>query len=172
MGDLLIREMAPGDVGRMTEIYNQRHVAAMTIKIPYTTEAERSARFASSESQRMLIAERDGRVVGHGGLTLYARRRAHVGSIGMAVDQSFHWQGVGTALLGALVDLADNWYNLRRLELEVYTDNASAIRLYQRFGFSIEGTHRAYAFREGVWADAHSMARLRNEPSLVVSNET
>lgn len=40
----------------------------------------------------------------------------------------------------AAVDLADKWLNLTRFELEVYTDNASAIRLYKKFGFTIEGT--------------------------------
>ncbi|MEX1158044.1 MAG: GNAT family N-acetyltransferase, partial [Thermomicrobiales bacterium] len=56
--------------------------------------------------------------------------------------------------------------NLRRLELEVYADNDPAVRLYQRFGFVIEGTPVAYAFREGGWADAYSMARLRDEPPI------
>lgn len=166
MSDVLVRAMVAGDVERMTEIYNQRNVAAMTLQILYTSESERAARFAASDSQRMLVAEVDGRVVGHGGLTLYARRRAHAGSIGMGVDQACHGQGVGTALLAALIDLADNWYNLRRIELEVYTDNEPAVRLYKRFGFVIEGTHRSYAYRDGAWADAYTMARLRDEPSL------
>ena len=36
-----------------------------------------------------------------------------------------------------------------RIELTVYTDNAAAIALYRKFGFEIEGTHRAYALRDG-----------------------
>jgi putative acetyltransferase len=72
--------------------------------------------------------------------------------------------------MAAAIDLADNWYNLRRLELEVYTDNAAAIRLYQRFGFVIEGTHHSYAYREGAFVDAYSMARLRNEPPVFATD--
>jgi putative acetyltransferase len=158
--------MEPGDATRITEIYNQRLVAAMTLQIPFTSEVERANRFAPSEMDRMLVAEVDGRVAGHGGLHLYARRRAHVASLGMGVDTSYHGRGVGTALLSAIIDLADHWYNIRRIELQVYTDNDTAIRLYQRFGFVIEGTHRAYGFREGAWADAYTMARLRDEPPL------
>lgn len=166
MGEITIRAMVADDLVRTTEIFNQRHVAAMTMQIPYTSTDERQQRFGSSEHLRMLVAELDGGVVGTGGLTLLTRRRAHVGAIGMGVDESHHGRGVGTALLAALIDLADNWYNLRRLELEVYTDNEPGVRLYQRFGFVIEGTHRAYAYRDGQWVDAYSMARLRDEPLL------
>jgi putative acetyltransferase len=59
------------------------------------------------------------------------------------------------------VDLADNWLNLTRLELEVYTDNEAAIRLYERFGFEVEGTLRQHAFRDGQYVDSHMMGRLR-----------
>ena len=61
---------------------------------------------------------------------------------------------------GTLVDVADNWLNLRRLELTVYVDNEPAIRLYKKFGFEIEGTRRADAFRDGVYVDSYAMARL------------
>jgi len=36
-----------------------------------------------------------------------------------------------------------------------------AIALYEKFGFEVEGTHRRYAFRNGEYVDAYSMARLR-----------
>ena len=62
----------------------------------------------------------------------------------------------------AAVGLADNWINIKRLELEVYTDNAPAIRLYETFGFVIEGTLRAFAYREGEYVDAYYMARVRD----------
>jgi L-phenylalanine/L-methionine N-acetyltransferase len=90
-----------------------------------------------------------------------------MGAIGMGVDESSQGRGVGTVLLRALLDLADNWYNLRRLQLEVYTDNVIAIRLYERHGFEIEGTHRAFAYRQGQFVDAYSMARLREGPSVL-----
>jgi putative acetyltransferase len=61
------------------------------------------------------------------------------------------------------VEMADRWLNLTRLELEVYTDNEAAIRLYERVGFEREGTMRQYAFRDGRYVDAYVMARLRPE---------
>ncbi len=60
-----------------------------------------------------------------------------------------------------MVDLADNWLGLTRLDLRVYVDNVPAITLYRKFGFEIEGTHQRFAFRDGEYVDAHVMARLR-----------
>ncbi len=91
-------------------------------------------------------------------------RRRHVGQIGMAVRDDWQGKGVGTALLQAAIDLADNWLNLRRLEIEVYTDNEPALRLYKKFGFGIEGEMAQYAYREGRYVDVYQLARLRREP--------
>ena len=70
-------------------------------------------------------------------------------------------KGVGTALMQAAVELADKWLNVSRLELEVYTDNEPAIKLYKKFGFQIEGTSVRADYRDGRFADIHIMARLR-----------
>ena len=70
----------------------------------------------------------------------------------MAVRDDWQGKGTGTALMQAAVDLADKWLNLTRLELEVYTDNEAAIRLYEKFGFIIEGTLAQHSFRDGRYA--------------------
>ena len=65
-----------------------------------------------------------------------------------------------TALLAALIDAADNWHAIKRLEHAVFTDNTRAIRLYESFGFEAEGVQRAFAFRAGHCVDALGMARV------------
>lgn len=84
----------------------------------------------------------------------------------MAVHEQWQGRGVGTALLAAAIDLADNWLNLLRLELTVYTDNEAAIHLYRKSGFETEGTLRHYAFRDGVLVDAYAMARLKQQSQV------
>ncbi len=79
----------------------------------------------------------------------------------MAVRDDWQGKGVGTALLQAAIDLADKWLNLTRLELEVFTDNEPAIRLYKKSGFTIEGTLVGFAYRDGQYVDTYMMARLR-----------
>lgn len=109
------------------------------------------------------MASVDGDVVGSPSLRTFPNRprRRHVGQIGMAVRDDWHGKGVGTALLETAIDLAENWLNLARLELTVFTDNAAAIHLYKTWGFAIEGTLACYAFRGGQYVDCFMMARLR-----------
>jgi putative acetyltransferase len=79
----------------------------------------------------------------------------------MGVHDDFVGRGVGSALMKAVLDLADNWLDLRRVDLTVFTDNPNAIRLYEKSGFVKEGHFKQFAFRDGEYVDAYSMARLR-----------
>jgi len=60
-----------------------------------------------------------------------------------------------------ILDAADKWLNITRIELTVFTDNTAAITLYESFGFEAEGVHKAYAFRDGKFSDVVAMARIR-----------
>jgi putative acetyltransferase len=108
-----------------------------------------------------LVVTQDGKIVGNGGLNRLGGRRQHVASIGMGVHDDFTGRGFGRILLGAMVDAADDWLDIKRLELTVYTDNDVAIGLYRKFGFEREGLLRAFGFRSGEYVDAYTMARLR-----------
>lgn len=103
----------------------------------------------------------DGEVVGNLGVGVNQNpRRRHVASLGMVVHDDWQGQGIGTALMEAAMDLADNWLQVTRIELEVYTDNGPALALYHRFGLEVEGTRIASVFRDGHYVDTHVMARL------------
>lgn len=159
--NLIVRAYEESDIPEITLLYNQRSVAAGTLQIPLMSTRERTERFRATTEIRQIVAELDGKVIGHAGLNCFRGRRAHVAQVGMGVDEEFQGRGVGSALMEALLDLADNWYNIARVELTVYADNAAAIALYKKYGFVEEGRHPAYAFREGAYTEALSMARLR-----------
>ena len=128
----------------------------------YITLAEVKALVMDNERRLQLVAVHGGEVIGQLGLEQYLRvRQAHVGSFGMGVATAWQGKGVGSRLLTAALDVADNWMNLHRVELTVYADNEAAHHLYRKFGFEVEGRLRDYALRDGVFVDTLSMARLR-----------
>lgn len=165
--DLRVRSVEPSDWRDLHELWSQPEVVWGTLQMPYQSAAAvRKKVEEPSEGLVRLVAEVEGKVVGSAGLrSVSTPRRRHVGQVGMMVHPD-HWnRGVGSALLAALIDLADNWLDLTRLELTVYADNAAAIHLYRKHGFVVEGTHQAYALRAGAYVDTRFMARVRLTPS-------
>jgi putative acetyltransferase len=164
MPHVSVRHAEPDDYEAMHRIMSGPRAAAETLQLPVQSAETWRKRLAEPpEGLFLLVACVDGEVVGNLGLETSPNRprMRHVGSIGMAVRDDWQGKGVGTTLMGAALDLADNWLNLTRIELRVYVDNSAAVALYERFGFEIEGTHRRLAFRNGEYVDAYSMARLR-----------
>lgn len=161
MIEIRIRQVEAGDAQGLRDLYAMPKAQAGTLQMPYPTLAMWQQRLAE-RSGYGLVATVDELLVGDLRLWLEANpRRRHVGSFGMGVRDDWAGRGVGSALLGAAVDLADNWLNLQRLELTVYSDNAAAIALYRKHGFEQEGCSPAYAFREGRFVDALHMGRVR-----------
>jgi len=163
MGEITVRALEPGDAPAVHEIMNQPRAMWGTLMTPFMPLVRREAHLADmSDSVLRLAAVVEGQVVGMLGLHREARhRRSHAASLGMAVHDAFAGRGVGGALVAAAVETADRWWNLHRLELEVYADNARAIALYERFGFQREGLMRDHAFRDGAYVDSLVMGRIR-----------
>lgn len=158
-----VRGMRRDDAPALLDVYSCPGVIAGTLQLPFRTPEEIAQRLAEGPpTLHRLVAEVEGKVVGSLGLDTGRWRTAHLGRIGMMVHDAYQGRGIGTALMASAIELADLWLGLQRLELEVYTDNAPGLRLYQKFGFEIEGTKRRYALRDGVFVDAHVMARLRS----------
>ncbi|OHV84184.1 GNAT family N-acetyltransferase [Rhizobium sp. LCM 4573] len=158
----VIRAARISDIEQITELVNLPGFRYGTLRLPYQTVETTRKRFETANSRTVsLVAELDGRIVGDAGLMPYEGRRSHAASLGMGVHDDFRGRGIGSALLSALLETADNWLNLRRIELTVFTDNQPAIRLYEKLGFAKEGHLREFAFRDGGYVDAYSMARLR-----------
>lgn len=159
-----IRRVEPSDHEALRDIYAGRRVVWGTLQLPFPSgESWRKRLSESPDGLLGLVASTQDEVIGHLALHTFPNspRRRHVGQIGMAVRDEWQGKGVGTVLMQAAIDLADNWLNLSRLELDVYTDNEPGVRLYQRHGFVIEGTLQRFAFRDGRYVDVYAMARLR-----------
>ena len=172
---LTLRRVKPADAAAIAEQFSDPDVFGGTLQLPYPSEEIWVQRIAGQNppapgsNELVLAAVLGDKPVGLAGLHPVGPsvRRRHVMSLGITVAKASQGQGVGQALMAALLDYADNWAQILRIELTVYHDNVRAIRLYERHGFEHEGRLKAYGLRNGVFEDVMSMARLHPRQPLV-----
>jgi ribosomal-protein-alanine N-acetyltransferase len=107
-----------------------------------------------STHNHYVAARLDGELVGYAGVSRLGRKPPYeyeVHTIG--VDKRFQGRGIGRALLDRLLEIADGG----AVFLEVRTDNATAIALYESVGFAVLGVRKRYYRVSG--ADAYTMRR-------------
>ena len=81
----------------------------------------------------------------------------HCGAVGLGVLSGYRHQGVGGALLTQALERAKA-RGLTRIELFVRTDNAQAIRLYERHAFATEGLLRHHVRIGDTYRDSYLMS--------------
>lgn len=160
--EMSIRPLHPDDAAQLHAMRSCPGVMRQNPMRPYPTLQQAQGWLAKLAAPSMAIAALVGdTLVGAADLHPGALRRAHSGWLGISVHDDWQGKGVGTRLMAELIDAADNWYGLRRLELNVFADNHRAIALYRKFGFSHEATFRGAVLRDGMLIDSVFMGRLR-----------
>jgi L-phenylalanine/L-methionine N-acetyltransferase len=159
--NLLIRPVRLSDAEDINEMSRQTEVRANTLALNTETLLVTEAFLRNiGNDDHILVAETDGKVIGMIGLHLFKRaRQRHMASLGMMVRTEYQGKGIGKKLMENILDLADNWLMLVRIELDVIEDNERAIRLYRSFGFEVEGKKKYSVIKDGKYADLLMMAR-------------
>ena len=130
---LAIRPMRSGDVGAVVDLEREVYPT------PWSTAVFQEE--LALANRRYIVAEDEsGTIVGYAGLLL-VDEDAHVTTL--AVDPQVRRRRLGSRLMLALV-AASRAAAARHLTLEVRMSNASARRLYERFGFAPVGIRKNY----------------------------
>ena len=159
---VIIRPVSVNDAEAIWRIARQEGVIETTMGIPSDRLEERAKRLAGlGPDEHWFVAEVDGAVVGLAGLNVGKGRLRHSGHVFLYVARKHQGQGLGTRLMQALLDVADRWLLLRRVELTVLVDNDRAKKLYERLGFQVEGRRKLSIISEGELKDEWLMARYR-----------
>jgi len=128
--------------------------------IPTVEEETQFIREFASDSKDFFVAETDDRIVGNLGISVFDRpQTCHRARLDMSVLRSFRGQGIGSRLLDTAIDWCKS-RSLRRLELEVLSNNPRAQRLYERKGFVIEGRNVGAVEVDGEYVDFILMCRF------------
>ena len=91
------------------------------------------------------------------------------GNLGVFVgDPGQRGNGIGTIASTLIVDYAFNGLDLRKVSLEVIDTNSSAIDIYEKIGFKLEGVKRKDYFVDGAYVDVRIYSILREEFTLSI----
>ncbi|WP_394246736.1 GNAT family N-acetyltransferase [Vibrio profundi] len=161
--EINIRPTLVSDAESLCEIYTQPQAIRETLQLPNPSITMWQKRLTDMpEGIYSYVAEVDGKVVGNIGFHHAQRPRLqHTASFGLGIHDKYHGLGIGTKLIETVIDLADNWLNIHRIQLEVNVDNEKAIGLYKKMGFEIEGEAKDASFRDGQFVNTYYMARIR-----------
>jgi len=129
-----------------------------TIPFTKTTEAAFIRSMKESPNSVLYTGKVNGRIVAVASIQGYRRKKMqHRGVIGISIRKPYWNQGIGTAMMRALVEYAKDNPLLEILELTVRKDNPHAIKLYRNFDFSITATYeRCYKIKNQYY-DAYFM---------------
>ncbi len=169
---ITVRSIKASDSDQVYKMRIEKGVYDTTLTIPfskYEISVEGTKGIAFDKDSVCLVAvdeKEDGseNIVGICTLTVAQNFRIrHRGEVGIVVSSKYHGLGVGTILFEKILDIADNWLMLDRLELTLMAGNDAAEALYKKFGFVVEGRKKKAVIRDGEYKDEIIMGRLRED---------
>ncbi len=107
-----------------------------------------------------LVARKDGEVVGWAAVSPYSSRHVYrgVAEESIYIAESVRGQGIGKALLQALVDESER-AGLWTLQAGIFAENVGSIVVHKACGFREVGYRERIGYRDGVWRDVVLMER-------------
>jgi RimJ/RimL family protein N-acetyltransferase len=113
-----------------------------------------------SKLGRYVVAEKDGKIVGHALLDpMPLEAISHVFRLTIVVHPGFQSLGIGATLMRDLMDWTQRTPRVGKIELLVRATNERAIRLYLKLGFVVEGRFRKRVrLPDGNFVDDIAMA--------------
>lgn len=161
-GPMLLRDAIPADLPAITAIYAHHvlHGTGSFEEIP-PTEAEMAERMRKVQGAgwSWLVAEEGGVILGYGYFTQYRERSAyrHSAEDSVYVREDVRGQGVGKALVSALLPRAEACGFRQMFAVIGDSENVGSIGLHLSLGFRQAGVLRSVGFKFGRWLDSVTM---------------
>jgi phosphinothricin acetyltransferase len=107
-----------------------------------------------------LIARSSEEVLGWAALSPVSKRAVYAGvaEVSIYVAEYARWKGIGSALLGALIEASER-EGIWMLQAGIFPENVASIELHKRHGFRLVGTREQIGRIEGCWRDVALMER-------------
>jgi L-amino acid N-acyltransferase YncA len=158
-----IRRAEPGDLGAITEIYNE---AVLTTDASFDTEPktedEQGTWFMKHGPKHpIIVAEMDGTVTGWASLSEWSDRRAYADTaeISLYVKEEHRGKGTGRRLLETII-LEGEKVGLHCVVARIVAGNDISVHLHESVGFENVGTMREAGRKFGRLLDVIVMQKI------------
>ena len=159
MSTIYVRPLTPEDWPAVAEIYRQGIESG---NATFETEVPGWENWDAARSPECrLVAEARGEVIGFAALSPVSGRCVYGGvrEAMVYIAESARGRGVGGRVLARLVEETEA-HGIWTLQAGIFPENAASIRIFERAGFNILGTHeRLGRFHDGRWRDVVFMER-------------
>ena len=116
---------------------------------------------AASPTNIMLLATAGGRIIGIGTISSGSKIKSrHIGELGIVVEKAHQGQGIGSEIIRRLIEWCKGNGTTTRIQLDTRCDNGLAVRLYEKFGFEIEGRLKNTTLLDGRYYDLYVMGLM------------
>lgn len=163
MAELATRLVEHADAEAIRAIYNvEVETSTVTFDlVPRTLDEQHEWIEQHRGGHPAIVAVDAGTIVGFGSLTPYRPRPAYSPTVedSVYVHRDHRGLGVGTLLLGALVDLAGT-HGFHSIIARIVGGHEASIALHARCGFDEVGVEREVGRKLGRWLDVVLMQRL------------
>jgi L-amino acid N-acyltransferase YncA len=161
---MIIRNSTPDDMRLVARIYGhhvRNGLASFEEEAPSEDELAHRRSDVLTHGLPYLVAELEGAVVGYSYASPYRTRRAYRYTIenSVYVEQGMVGNGIGSALLRALIARCDAGPWRQMIAVIGNSANIASIRLHERAGFRVIGTLTSVGFKLGRWVDSVLMQR-------------
>jgi len=158
---VVVRPARPGDAPAIAAIYNAGIRGRMATFETRERTADDIAAWFTQAGHPILVAERDGHVVGWVAASPYRARACYAGvaEFSVYVDPVVQGQRVGDALMSAFIpalERAGFWKVLSR----IFPENTASRALCRRHRFRDVGVYERHARLDGAWRDVVIVERL------------
>ncbi len=163
---LLVREARPEDADELHEFYKR-----VTEETHYLITLPEEIRDVSSERYLIRVYAREWNRLYLVGLVksriiavlkfagMRRKRLEHSGEMSIAVLRDYWGMGIGSVLMEEMLIWAES-VGIERIELSVLAGNERAIKLYEKYGFVVEGLKRKAVKFENGYGDLIMMAKF------------
>lgn len=161
-----LRPLERSDLHFVHELNNNDAIMRYWFEEPYETLAELSRLYDDhvhdQRERRFIIEELHRKMVGLVELTEidHIHRR---GEFGIIVAPAWQGRGIATAATKLALQYAFKTLNLRKLYLVVDRENLSAVHIYEKCGFQVEGVLVDEFFINGEYRTANRMCAFQHQ---------